>query len=254
VTISPHSFYPRAAGALLTPHGIFVTGTDTGVGKTLVAAGLLEALRARGVAAVGMKPVAAGCDLVDGAWVNEDVALLRAASGLRAAEELVNPYLYREPIAPHIAAAREGRPIELAVILEAYRRLADQAEFVVVEGAGGFRVPIDARQDLADLAARLGLPVVLVVGMRLGCLNHALLTAEAVAARGLRLAGWVANRIDPDMAAYAENLAALEARLPAPRLAEIPRLDAPDPKRVGALLQGWVAGPGLSGNSNIEII
>ena len=202
--------------------GIFITGTDTGVGKTRFAAALLEGLRARGIRAVGMKPVAAGCERVDGAWLNEDVALLRTASGVAAPMDLINPYLLREPTAPHIAAAREGRRIELAPIVAAYRELARLADWVVVEGVGGFRVPLNAREDTADLAVALGLPVLLVVGARLGCLNHALLSAEAIRSRGLPLAGWVANRVDPAMPAYLENRQALSAALSGPCLGELP--------------------------------
>lgn len=201
--------------------GIFITGTDTGVGKTRVAAALLEGLRARGIRAVGMKPVAAGCERVDGAWVNEDVALLRAASGVAAPMDLVNPYLLLEPLAPHIAAEREGRRIELAPIVAAYRELARLADWVVVEGVGGFRVPLNETEDTADLAVALGLPVLLVVGMRLGCLNHALLTAEAIAARRLPLLGWVANRIDPAMPGYEQNRQALQAGLKMPCLGAV---------------------------------
>ncbi len=200
---------------------MFITGTDTGVGKTLVAAALLEGLRAQGIRAVGMKPVAAGCELVNGAWINEDVALLQAASAVSAPAGLVNPYLLREPMAPQIAAEREGRRIELAPIVAAYRELERLAGLVVVEGVGGFRVPLNAQEDTADLAAALGLPVILVVGMRLGCLNHALLTAEAIMARGLNLIAWVANQVDPDMPGFAENRQALSDRLKIPCLGTV---------------------------------
>ncbi len=216
--------------------GFFITGTDTGVGKTLFSAALLHALRGIGARAVGMKPVAAGADNVDGVWVNEDVALLRAASGVDAPAELVNPYLFREPIAPHIAAEHKGVVIEIPRIAAARDALADLADVVVVEGAGGFRVPLGPTRDTADLAVRLGMPVILVVGMRLGCINHALLSAEAIAARGLPLVAWVANRIDADMAAYAENLDALRARLPAPLLAELPNMAPVDPARAARFI------------------
>jgi len=219
--VSPHA-------SPLTPRGFFITGTDTGVGKTLFSAALLHALAGLGVRAVGMKPVAAGAALRDGVWVNEDVALLRAASTVAAPHELVNPYLFREPIAPHIAAEHKGVGIELPRIAAAFDELAGLADCVVVEGVGGFRVPLGPERDTADLAVRLGLPLILVVGMRLGCLNHALLTAEAIAARGLRLTAWVSNRIDADMAAYDENLSTLMARLPAPLLAELPHMRAVD--------------------------
>lgn len=204
--------------------GVFITGTDTGVGKTLVAAALLEGLKAQGVRAVGMKPVAAGCKLVDGAWANEDVARLRAASGVEAPPALVNPYLLRDAVAPHIAAEREGRRIEIAPIVEAYRQLAQLAEWVVVEGVGGFKVPLNEREDTADIAAALGLPVILVVGMRLGCLNHALLTMEAIGARGLRPIGWVANQLDPSMQGFIENRQALQTGLKIPCLGILPWL------------------------------
>lgn len=202
--------------------GFFVVGTDTGVGKTWVAAALLRAYGRLGYRCVGMKPVAAGAELHDGVWVNEDVVQLLAAGNVGASLEQVNPYLFREAIAPHIAADHKGVNIELPRIRAAYEELAGQAEVVVVEGAGGFLVPLSASKDMADLAVVLHLPMVLVVGMRLGCLNHALLTSEAMTARGLRLAGWVANRIDPVMSAYDENLQALAKRLPGPLLAELP--------------------------------
>jgi dethiobiotin synthetase len=216
--------------------GIFVTGTDTGVGKTLAAAALLHVLKALGHRAVGMKPVAAGAELIDGAWSNEDVRLLKAASGVDAPDNLVNPYLFRDAIAPHIAADRKGVHIDIPRIVDAYEKLARLADWVVVEGAGGFRIPLDEKKDSADLAVALGLPVVLVVGMRLGCLNHALLTAEAIERHGLQLAGWIANRVDPDMAAFDENLLALEARLPAPCLAIIPWQETPEPERAARTL------------------
>ncbi|NWG88178.1 MAG: dethiobiotin synthase [Hydrogenophilaceae bacterium] len=206
----------------MTARGLFVVGTDTGVGKTRVAAGLLTAYGRLGHRCVGMKPVAAGAELQNGAWVNEDVERLKAASTLTAAEDLVNPYLFREAIAPHIAADHKGAVMEVPRMRAAYEALARMADVVVVEGAGGLLVPLSATQDMADVALALGLPVILVVGMRLGCLNHALLTREALAHRGLDLAGWVANRLDGSMAAYGENLATLEGRLGVPLLADLP--------------------------------
>jgi dethiobiotin synthetase len=208
--------------------GVFVTGTDTGVGKTLCACALIHALVDRGLDVMPMKPVAAGAVVHDGGWANEDtIALLRAAGreGARAAD--ANPVLLREPMAPHIAAARERREITLEPILEAYERMRADSSFVVVEGVGGFRVPLSPRLDTADMARAFGLPVVLVVGLRLGCLNHALLTAQAVRASGLRLAGWIANAIDPEMAVREENVAALRERLDAPLLAQIPFTELP---------------------------
>lgn len=194
---------------------------------------LLHAFRAQGKSAVGMKPVAAGCNRGH----HEDVEMLVAASSVRAPRQWVNPYLLTQPIAPHIAAEQEGILIRLAVIKQAYASLQAKADVVIVEGVGGFRVPLSARKDSADLAAQLGLPVILVVGMRLGCLNHALLTSDAVRARGLHLAGWVANSIAPAMAAFDENLRALEARLRCPLLGIIPFQRAPNPRRLSRFLQ-----------------
>lgn len=209
--------------------GVFVTGTDTEIGKTLVAAGLLHAYRRLGLSAVGMKPAAAGCTETDGGWRNEDVETLCAASDVEAPRDEVNPYLFREWIAPHIAAARHGIRVDLDLIRARFDALARRADAVVVEGAGGFLVPLNDRADFGDLARLLGLPVVITVGMRLGCINHALLTQEAILARGLRLAGWVANRIDPEMPACEENLATLEARMRAPLLGVVPWMASPDP-------------------------
>jgi len=216
----------------------FVTGTDTGVGKTLVSAALLHALRRRGLRAAGMKPVAAGCVTVEGRWHNEDVAALRAAGNVEAPLAETNPYLFHEAIAPHIAAARHGVTIDIDLLVARFRALSARADAVVVEGAGGFLVPLGDRDTFADLATRLALPVVLVVGLRLGCINHALLTRDAVLQRGLTLAGWVANRIDPAMEAAGDNLETLGQRLQAPLLADIPFLTSPDAGRVKIDLPG----------------
>lgn len=217
--------------------GLFITGTDTGVGKTLVTTALLASLRHMGIDAAGMKPVAAGCERIDNVWVNEDVARIDAASARRWPADWVNPYLFRDAIAPHIAAERKGVNIEIPRIVDACHALQAEAEVVLVEGVGGLLVPIDARRDMADIAQALDLPVILVVGMRLGCLNHALLTQEAILRRGLRLAGWVANRLDPEMAAYSENLDTLRYRLGVPPIAEIPYLGNFDPMHV----MGYIA-------------
>ena len=211
---------------MTTPRGFFITGTDTGVGKTRVACALLHAFAARGLRVIGMKPVAAGAQRVDGVWVNEDVEQLLAASNVSAPRELINPYCFAPPIAPHLAAALENKVIENKYLVECFQRLSVLADKVVVEGAGGFCIPLNDHATSADLARQLALPVVLVVGMRLGCLNHALLTAEAIRARGLTLAGWVANHIDPAMAQADANVSALQARLAAPMLARI-AFDAP---------------------------
>ena len=191
--------------------GIFVTGTDTGVGKTVVAAALLRALKGADVRAVGMKPVAAGLD--DGDALPADSRALIAAGNVDAAPADVNPYIFAPPIAPEIAARAAGVAIELDVIAAAYSRLASMADVVVVEGAGGALVPLGPATDMLDIPARLDLPVLLVVGIRLGCQNHALLSALAIRARGLELAGWVANRIDRDMCEGDANVSALVQRL-----------------------------------------
>ncbi len=217
--------------------GVFVTGTDTGVGKTLAACALVHALRARGLRVAPMKPVAAGAVPRGDGWANEDTLALVAAAGPDApAPDEVTPVLLREPMAPHIAAAREGCEIRLDPLLEAHRRLAARWDFTVVEGVGGFLVPLGPSLDTRHLAAALALPVVLVVGLRLGCLNHALLTAESVRASGLRLAGWIANAVAPGMAAADENVAALAERLQAPLLGRLPHSRGADPGTLAGLL------------------
>jgi dethiobiotin synthetase len=201
--------------------GYFVTGTDTGIGKTTCAVALIHALQQQGLQVAAMKPVAAGGALIGGQLLNEDVLALRNAANVKVDLHNMNPYRFAAPIAPHIAAAQAGVEIKLDKIVSAYAALTAQADAVVVEDAGGFLVPLGAQMDTADLALALDLPVILVVGMRLGCLNHALLTAEAIAHRGLKWAGWIANILEPDMPALAENMAALEARLPAPCLGRL---------------------------------
>jgi dethiobiotin synthetase len=212
--------------------GLFVTGTDTEVGKTLVSTSLLLHLRTHHARVVGMKPVAAGTIATPEGDDNEDAMALRACGSIRVPRELDNPYCLPLPMSPHLAARAAGVRIELPVLVERYRQLAAQADAVVVEGAGGFYVPLNERETGADLAQALGLPVLLVVGLRLGCLNHALLTAEAIRNRGLTLAGWVANRIDPQMSSPDDNIAYLQARLAAPMWADVPRMDEPAPRHI----------------------
>jgi dethiobiotin synthetase len=207
----------------------FVTGTDTEIGKTLTTSAMLHALVKAGVRATGMKPIAAGAELRRGVWHNEDVDSLAAESNAGLPRELTTPYLLRDATAPHIAAGQEDVTISIPHILDCYRKAASAAEAVVVEGVGGFHVPLSKGESTADLAQQLGLPVILVVGLRLGCLNHALLTAEAIAARGLTLAGWVANVVDPGMRHGVANIETLTGLLPAPLLGCIPRLPSPLP-------------------------
>lgn len=222
--------------------GYFVTGTDTGVGKTLIASALVHRYAQAGLRAAGMKPVAAGRELIDGRAVYGDVEQLRSAGNVALPPEVANPYAFEPPLAPHIAADRAGVRIELDHIHAAFKQAAEAVDILVVEGIGGFRVPLNEREDTADLALRLGLPVVLVVGMRLGCLNHALLTAESIAARGLNLAGWVANGIDPAMDAWEENLHALQKRLTAPCLGVVSFRENPDFRTVAAVLREMARG------------
>jgi dethiobiotin synthetase len=232
--------------------GYFITGTDTGVGKTLISCALLHAFAKSGKSVAGMKPVVAGCEQSQQGLIYADVEALLAASTVVVPRELVNPYALREPIAPHIAAQRAGTRLDLAQMASAYRKLQQSAELVIVEGAGGFKVPLTDEEDTADLAQRLGLPIIMVVGMRLGCLNHALLTAQAIQSKGLRLVGWVANRIDPAMAVFDENVQALEKRLPAPLLAVIPHYLSPDARIVASLLRiSLLPDPAFSGTSQI---
>ncbi|TXI42544.1 MAG: dethiobiotin synthase [Nitrosomonas sp.] len=198
--------------------GYFVTGTDTGVGKTTVSCALLHAFAAQGHKVIGMKPIAAGVE--NGKCL--DVEQLIAASNISTAREYVNPYAFDPTISPHIAAQQAGTEIDLAVIQHAYQAISNQADIVIVEGAGGFLVPVNQTQNGADLACALNLPVILVVGMRLGCLNHALLTAQAIRISGLPLAGWVANCVDPQMQVLEENIATLEQRLEGPLMGVVP--------------------------------
>ena len=212
----------------------FLTGTDTEIGKTFITCTLLHRARQLGLRAAGIKPVAAG---TDAAGRNEDVERIRAASNVALPREVINPCCLSAAIAPHLAAAEEGVTIDFAPILTACASAMQQADLLIVEGVGGFRVPLSVDRDSADLAVALGLPVILVVGLRLGCLNHALLTAEAIAARGLTLAGWVANRIDPGMARVEDNIATLRELLGAPLLGSVPRIAGSDPVAAASFLQ-----------------
>jgi len=215
---------------------LFVTGTDTEIGKTLVSCALLRGFARAGLSAAAMKPIAAGAyfNAQDGLWHNEDADLLDAAAGALLPPEMRTPYLLKAPAAPHIVAAQEGVTLKLGPIVDCHREAMRRADVVLVEGVGGFRVPLDDEQDTADLAVALALPVVLVVGLRLGCINHALLTADAIAARGLRLIGWVANLVDPAMHYVDQNIETLRLRLTreheAPLIGRVPHLTPPSPE------------------------
>ena len=200
----------------------FVAGTDTGVGKTLISCALLHAAAARGVSTLGLKPVAAGCDDTPQGLRNDDALALMAASTVKLDYMQVNPVALREPIAPHIAAQHEQRTLQASRLAGLCRGALSKADLVLVEGAGGWRVPLSGRETLATLAQELRLPVILVVGIRLGCLNHALLTAEAIRHDGLPLAGWVANVVDPGTACIDANIDTLQRWLGAPMLARVP--------------------------------
>ena len=202
----------------MTRQALFVTGTDTGVGKTRVAAALCRAFAARGVRVAAMKPVASGCTPTSEGLRNDDALALLAAMNVRADYSTVNPYAFEPAIAPHIAAPEAGVDIDFGVLDRAYARLRMQSEMLIVEGAGGWLAPLDDARGFADLAVHWQMDVVLVVGMRLGCLNHALLTVESIERRGLRLRGWVANSIDPRFERLRENISTLQSRISAPCL------------------------------------
>ncbi len=216
--------------------GLFITGTDTGCGKTEITLGLMQALQQRGERVLGMKPVASGAEPTREGLRNEDALRIQAQCSLPVPYERVNPFAYEPPIAPHLAAEAAARAIDREAIVTGYRWLADRAERVLVEGVGGWQVPLDGHTTVADLAQRLGLPIILVVGLRLGCINHALLTAESIRHGGAKLMGWVANRVDPQMAAPEGNLETLRTRLPAPCLGVVPWLERPSPEAVAACL------------------
>lgn len=191
----------------------FITGTDTDIGKTYIACKLIKQYIAQGYKVVGMKPIAAGCDLINGQWINEDVKLLSEASNVNAPLDLINPYAFKAPIAPHIAAAQAGVRIEMSVIKHAFEALTKLADVVIVEGAGGLLVPIDDETTIVDLIKYLDIPAILVVGMRLGCINHTLLSYQVLRQQRIDLHAWVPNAIDPNMAEYSNNVDTIEKKL-----------------------------------------
>ena len=216
----------------------FVTGTDTEIGKTTIAAGLLHAARLAGLSTAAAKPVASGCEQTAQGLRNDDALALLGQCSLALDYAEVNPFAFAPAIAPHLAAREAGVELSVARLKPAVRHVLQRgADFTLVEGAGGWRVPLAGRETLADLAVALGLPVILVVGVRLGCINHAVLTAEAIARDGLRLAGWVANIVDPHTSRLEENLATLTERLAAPCLGQVPRLAQASPAAVASHLR-----------------
>lgn len=223
---------------MMPVEGLFVTGTDTGIGKSVASAALLHALRREGRSAVGMKPVASGCEWHPKGWRNEDALLLQAASAPRPDYADVNPYALPEPVAPELAAASAGVTITLDPIRTAFARLRAQADCVVVEGVGGWAAPLTATLDQIDLVRALQLPVVMVVGLRLGCINHARLTQQAIVASGARMVGWIANDIDPAMARADDNFAILQRCLTVPCWGRLPHAATPDPAQLARNLIG----------------
>ena len=214
----------------------FIAGTDTDVGKTLVAAGLLVAAKNHGLTTAALKPVAAGCEKTDSGLRNADALLLQSVITQPFVYEQINPIALQSAIAPHIAAQQEKRVLSADRIVGFCRGSLNQADFTLVEGAGGWRVPLNPRETLADVAKLLQLPVILVVGVRLGCINHALLTVEAIRNDGLPLAGWVANCIDVNMPVLEENIRSLAERIPAPCLGVVPWLETAAPEAVACAL------------------
>ena len=215
----------------------FVTGTDTDAGKTVVTCGLLEAARLQGYETIGLKPVSAGCLPSENGLRNDDALALMNAMTARLTYEQVNPIAFEPPIAPHIAAKKEGRTVTVDRLVGYCRgALMNRAELALIEGAGGWRVPLNEREMLPELAKALNIPVILVVGVKLGCLNHACLTMESILRDGLKLAGWVANSVAPEMDCYEENISTLRALIPAPCLGEVPCLSKPDKETVASFL------------------
>ena len=217
----------------------FVTGTDTEVGKTLVSAALLQIFCKNANRVAAMKPIASGAEFWEGAWHNDDVDILAANVSVHLPQSLTTPYLFKTPVAPHIAAKLEDSIIDPSHILSSYRQVCMHSDVVVVEGVGGFRVPLTEQYDMADLAQNLNLPVILVVGLRLGCINHTLLTTEAIQRRSLTLVGWVANCIDPEMAHIKENIDTLKTQIEAPLIGTIPYLLKPSATDAASYIVGF---------------
>ena len=203
-------------------HSYFITGTDTGVGKTTVTLGLMQALQQQGCSVAAMKPVAAGCERTADGWRHADALQLQQQSSVELDYELINPYAFEPAIAPHIAAEQADITIEINKIVNKYKEIESSVDCVLIEGAGGWKVPLNADETLADLARRMDLDVIMVVAIRLGCLNHALLTADAIAAAGCTLAGWVANQLPSPPENAQENIKSLKSRISSPLLGVLP--------------------------------
>jgi dethiobiotin synthetase len=202
--------------------GFFITGTDTGVGKTVITVALMAWLKSRGKSVIGMKPIAAGCEWQNDRWVNEDASQLQQHSSIKLPYETINPYAFRKPISPHLAAEADGELVSIERLKHESTLLAQQVDCLLVEGAGGWEVPLNRQERIADLAKAINYPVILVVGLRLGCINHALLSIAAIERSGLQCVGWIANQVDPDMACIEENRETLRLNINVPMLAFVP--------------------------------
>ena len=216
--------------------GYFITGTDTGCGKTEISCGLMRLLQRQGHSVLGMKPIASGAESGPDGLRNEDALKIQAHNSVALPYEQVNLYCFLPPIAPHLAAQEVEETIHFSSIKSQLERLSQQAERLIVEGVGGWRVPLGPDGDIADLAVALELPVILVVGIKLGCINHALLTVESIRSKGIKLAGWVANQVDGEMARLAENIGTLQTEINAPCLGLVPFMRDPDADRVADFL------------------
>jgi len=208
--------------------GLFITATDTDMGKTTIALALIQNLKRAGFSVTAFKPVAAGCNNTANGLRNPDALKLQASSSLDVDYALLNPYAYEPPIAPHIAAENTQQPIKIDTIKQCYEKIRPLADWTIVEGAGGWLVPINNQQTMADVALALDIPVIVVVGMKLGCINHTLLTFDSIKQHGCQITGWIANTLDPNMNNFDDNLTFLEHKLPAPLLATIPYLQTTD--------------------------
>ena len=216
---------------------LYVTGTDTGIGKTLASCALLHALRGHGLRAAGMKPVASGCERIDDEWRNADALALQRAGEPGIAYRDINPFALEHPLAPELAARDAGIEVSLLPILAAHARVADHADALIVEGVGGWAAPLSASLMQVDVVRALRLPVLLVVGLRLGCLNHALLSARAITADGVHLAGWIGSQVDPAMERVEDNIEMLRQRMPASCWGVLPHVPDADPAQLASLLR-----------------
>ena len=222
----------------MASYKFFIAGTDTDVGKTFVAQALLESANNRGLSCYGLKPIAAGCEETQQGLVNDDALKLMASASIKLSYQQVNPVALKAAVAPHVAAAQEGRKLEVHRLSGFCRgAMMTKADFILVEGAGGWRVPLNNRETMAQLPVELNLAVILVVGIKLGCINHALLTQEAILRDGIKLAGWVANRVDPQMEVSGDSIEYLRQAIRAPLIGEIPFLNDRDPQEAAKYLQ-----------------